>query len=81
MISREKDCSVVRLSTIGWIALSAALKPFAGGAMYLNYLTEGAGGAGVRAAYGSNYERLVALKSEYDPTNFFNSNRNIEPQP
>jgi len=23
--------------------------------MYLNYLTEGAGGAGVRAAYGSNY--------------------------
>jgi FAD/FMN-containing dehydrogenase len=48
--------------------------------MYLNYLTEGAGGAGVRAAYGSNYERLAALKSEYDPTNFFNSNRNIEPR-
>ena len=48
--------------------------------MYLNYLTEDAGDTGVRAAYGSNYERLAALKSEYDPTNFFNSNRNIEPR-
>ena len=81
MISREKVCSVVRLSTIGWIALSAALKPFADGAMYLNYLTKGAGEESVRAAYGSNYPRLAALKSKYDPINFFNSNRNIEPQP
>jgi hypothetical protein len=38
-----------------WVKrLSAALKPFAGGAMYLNYLTQGAGDAGVRDAYGSN---------------------------
>jgi hypothetical protein len=60
--------------------LSAALQPFAGGAMYLNYLTLGAGDAGIRAAYGSNYERLAVLKSKYDPTNFFRSNRNIEPR-
>jgi Berberine and berberine like len=67
--------------SVAWVKrLSAALKPFAGGGMYLNYLTEGAGDAGVRDAYGSNYERLAALKSKYDPTNFFSSNRNIEPR-
>ena len=67
--------------SVAWVKrLSAALKPFAGGAMYLNYLTEGAGDAGVRDAYGSNYERLAALKGKYDPTNFFSSNRNIEPR-
>jgi hypothetical protein len=64
-----------------WVKqLSAALKPFGGGALYTNYLTEAAGEAGVRAAYGSNYARLAALKGKYDPTNFFSSNRNIKPQ-
>lgn len=63
-----------------WVQrLSSALKPFAGGAMYLNYLTSAAGDAGVRTAYGANYDRLAELKSKYDPTNFFNSNRNIQP--
>jgi FAD/FMN-containing dehydrogenase len=33
----------------------------------------------VRAAYGDNYERLVALKNKYDPTNFFRLNANIQP--
>ena len=33
----------------------------------------------VRAAYGENYERLVALKNKYDPTNFFRLNQNIKP--
>jgi FAD/FMN-containing dehydrogenase len=47
--------------------------------MYLNYLTSAAGDAGVRTAYGANYDRLAELKSKYDPTNFFNSNRNIQP--
>jgi FAD binding domain/Berberine and berberine like len=63
-----------------WVErLTAALRPFAGGAMYLNYLTASAGEAGVRTAYGSNYDRLAAVKGKYDPTNFFNSNRNIQP--
>ncbi|HEY2484907.1 MAG TPA: FAD-binding oxidoreductase [Candidatus Binataceae bacterium] len=63
-----------------WVQrLDCALKPFAAGAMYLNYLTNAAGDAGVRTAYGANYDRLAELKSKYDPTNFFNSNRNIQP--
>jgi len=33
----------------------------------------------VRDAYGPNYERLVAVKQKYDPTNFFSSNQNIKP--
>jgi hypothetical protein len=37
------------------------------------------GAARVRAAYGPNYDRLVALKNKYDPTNFFRMNQNIEP--
>jgi hypothetical protein len=67
--------------SIAWVKrLSAALEPFAGGAMYVNYLTAGAGEGGVRVAYGANYERLAALKNNYDPTNFFISNRNIRPE-
>ena len=31
------------------------------------------------AAYGANYGRLAALKSKYDPTNFFRLNHNVQP--
>ncbi len=57
------------------------LKPFAERAVYVNllegYLEEGE--QRVREAYGPNYERLVALKNKYDPTNFFRLNANIKP--
>jgi hypothetical protein len=33
-----------------------------------------------RSAYGANYERLVAIKSEYDPENLFRMNVNIPPR-
>jgi hypothetical protein len=37
------------------------------------------GEAWVKAAYGANYGRLVALRNRYDPTNFFRLNQNIKP--
>jgi hypothetical protein len=56
----------------------AALEPFSEQGVYVNNL--GAEGDDrVRSAYGANYERLVALKSTYDPTNFFRLNQNIKP--
>jgi hypothetical protein len=33
----------------------------------------------VRATYGDNFTRLVALKRRYDPTNLFRRNANIDP--
>ena len=33
----------------------------------------------IRATYGANYDRLVAIKNQYDPTNFFRVNQNIKP--
>jgi FAD/FMN-containing dehydrogenase len=53
-------------------------KPFSIGGEYVNNFGE-EGEDRVRAAYGANYEWLVALKNKYDPTNFFRRNANITP--
>lgn len=55
-----------------------AMRPCATGGVCVNFL--GAEEDRVRAAYGAvKYERLVALKRAYDPTNFFRLNQNIRP--
>jgi FAD/FMN-containing dehydrogenase len=57
-----------------------AVQPYASGSVYVNYLEPGQEGADrIRAAYGPVYDRLVALKNQYDPTNFFRLNQNIQP--
>ena len=55
-----------------------AMRPFMAEGSYVNYL-EDEGDPLARAAYGPNYDRLVALKNKYDPTNFFRMNHNIKP--
>ena len=45
----------------------------------LNFLGE-EGEDTIKAAFGPNYERLVAVKKKYDPENFFSLNQNIKPQ-
>jgi FAD/FMN-containing dehydrogenase len=52
--------------------------PVSAGGVYVNYLSN-EGEDRVRAAYGANYERLTALKNEYDPANLFCWNQNIRP--
>jgi hypothetical protein len=55
-----------------------ALRPFLVEGSYGNYVSD-EGDSFARAAYGPNYDRLVALKNKYDPTNFFRMNHNIKP--
>jgi FAD/FMN-containing dehydrogenase len=50
------------------------------GGLYLNFAGFGEEKeALVKAGYGANYERLAALKAQYDPTNLFRMNLNITP--
>jgi hypothetical protein len=64
---------------IQWIrALWEALVPYGTGGIYVTNVGHAAEAdpAVMRAAYGANYERLVALKHQHDPTNFFRYNQN-----
>jgi FAD binding domain/Berberine and berberine like len=66
---------------IAWTReLFAAVQPQVSPAAYVNFLDRDDGAERVRAAYGENYDRLVALKRTYDPTNFFRMNQNVRPE-
>ena len=55
-----------------------ALHPHSAGGAYVNFMME-EGEDRVKATYGSNYERLTAIKQKYDPANLFRVNQNIKP--
>jgi FAD/FMN-containing dehydrogenase len=61
--------------------LSEVMRPFTTGRDYVNQigLETDEGAESIKAAYGTNYGRLVALKNKYDPTNLFRHNQNIKP--
>lgn len=52
--------------------------PHATGGVYVNFLDADEQDR-IRAAYGSNYDRLAALKAKYDPNNVFQVNLNVKP--
>jgi len=55
-----------------------AVEPFASGA-YVNHLDAEEGTARILSAYRRGFDRLVALKNKYDPSNLFQLNQNIKP--
>jgi FAD/FMN-containing dehydrogenase len=68
-------------NNIGWVRqLWQAMEPYYERHAYVNDLGD-EDEPRVRQAYGSNYDRLVEIKTKYDPTNFFNLNQNIKPRP
>jgi FAD/FMN-containing dehydrogenase len=67
-----------KVQAVNWVRdLADRLKPFARGA-YVNQLGETSEHL-VKAAYGSNYPRLVEIKKKYDPNNVLRLNQNIKP--
>ncbi len=56
-----------------------ALHPYSAGGAYINFMME-EGDDRVRATYRDNYDRLVAVKTKYDPNNLFRVNQNIKPK-
>jgi hypothetical protein len=57
------------------------MRPFTTGSEYVNQIGQETdeGSERIKAAYGLNYERLVAVKNKHDPTNLFRHNQNIRP--
>jgi hypothetical protein len=65
---------------IDWTRASfATMSEFVAPARYVNYLDDDEAGDPVADAYGPNYARLRAIKTKYDPANFFRMNQNIRP--
>lgn len=56
-----------------------ALHPHSAGGAYVNFLMD-EGQERIRSTYRENYDRLAAVKSKYDPDNFFHINQNIPPE-
>lgn len=55
------------------------LSQWKSGGVYLNFVGD-EGEDRVRAAFGEHYDRLAAVKEQYDPDNLFHGNQNIRPR-
>jgi hypothetical protein len=56
------------------------MRGFSTGGTYINFLTEEEDDNRIRAAYRKNYERLIDIKTKWDPANLFHINKNIVPR-
>jgi FAD/FMN-containing dehydrogenase len=73
----EDDTANVAWARTAW----RDLRRFSTGGTYVNFLNEEEGQDRIRDAYGSNYDRLVEIKTRWDPQNVFRTNKNIAPRP
>jgi len=64
---------------IGWARdIFRDMTPFSSGSVYVNFMPSDETDR-VKAAYGPVYDKLVAIKKKYDPSNLFSMNQNIKP--
>ncbi|HEX8029273.1 MAG TPA: FAD-binding oxidoreductase [Vicinamibacterales bacterium] len=56
----------------------AKSQPYASGGAYINFLTQEESDR-IAFAYGDTYQKLVEVKTKFDPTNLFRMNQNIKP--
>jgi hypothetical protein len=47
----------------------------------MNFLTDDEPDDRLRRAYGANHDRLVEVKTRWDPDNLFRMTQNVEPDP
>jgi FAD/FMN-containing dehydrogenase len=72
----EDDAANVDWARSAW----RDLRRFSTGRTYINFLNEEEGQERIHDAYGSNYDRLVEIKTRWDPQNLFRANKNIAPR-
>lgn len=72
----EDDAANVEWARAAW----RDMRGFSTGGTYINFQTEDEGDDRVRNAYGANYDRLIDIKTKWDPANFFRMNKNIAPR-
>ena len=66
-------------SVMEWVrTFNKDLARFSNGGVYVNLLAEDEKDR-IKAAYGSNYDKLTELKRKWDPNNLFRCNQNIPP--
>lgn len=74
----DEDAANIAWARAGW---TASERFGHHGRGYLNFPGHGEDGAELtRASFGSNYQRLVKIKTKYDPQNRFRLNQNIAPR-
>ena len=56
------------------------MRQFSTGGTYINFLTEEEVGERVHDAFRKSYDRLVEIKTKWDPTNLFQMNKKIAPK-
>jgi FAD/FMN-containing dehydrogenase len=74
--SSKQDAANIEWARTSW----QDMRRFSTGGTYVNFLTEDESAERIQAAYRTNYERLVQVKTKWDPENLFRMNKNVRPR-